>query len=192
MHDPHKPPAGWHIASGILQVDRTVRGYYTRRQDVVGRCHARDCRRTLHLDIKRIHADGLGALTIDKVKQLFKCQRLDGCALVFHDDLKGESLKVGALLRRPAVGLALRCAGCKAVRKIAPEHMIARLQAEGKGGADTEVRDLAGLLSGSCKACGKVAWNVQVAWPDPQTWGGRRMIDLARPTVTGHADPLEF
>ena len=192
MNDPHKPPAGWHIASGILQVDRTVRGYYTRRQDVVGRCHTRDCRRTLHVDIKRLHADGLGALRIDQIKTLFRCGRLDGCSLDFHNDLKAESLKVSTLCRRPAVAIALRCVGCGVVLKIAPEHMIERLQAEGKGGGDTEVRDLAPLLSGPCRACGKAAWDVQVAWPDPETWGGQRTIDLARPTTSGPIDPLDF
>lgn len=192
MNDPHKPPIGWHIASGILQVDRTIRGYCARRQDVVGRCFARDCRRTLRLDINRIVGDGLGALRIDQVKALYRCGRLDGCSMAYQDDLKAESLKLGALCRRPAVAVALRCGACKAILKIAPEHMIARLQAEGKGGSDTEVRDLAALLSGPCKACGKVAWDVQVAWPDPNTWGGRRTIDQARPTTTGPIDPTDF
>jgi hypothetical protein len=192
MIDPHKPPAGWLIASGILQADRTVRGYYTRHQAVAGRCHARDCRRTCHIDIDRLHADGLGSLRMEQVKALFRCQRLDGCALVFYDDMKAESLKLDKLCRRPAVALLLRCRECKELRRIAPETMIARLRAEGKGGGDTEVRDLAALLTGACKACGKVSWNVQVAWPDPETWGGRRMIDLARPTTTGPIDPLEF
>lgn len=192
MIDPHKPPVGWQIASGILQVDRTIRGYHTRHQGVVGRCHTRDCRRTLHLDIKRIHAEGLGALRIDQVKALFRCGRLDGCSLAFQDDLKGESLKLSALCRRPAVAIALRCDGCNLVLKIAPEHMIARLREEGKGGGDTEVRDLAGLFSGACKACGKAAWEVRVSWPDPDTFGGRRLIDLARPTTAGPINPLDF
>ena len=192
MIDPHKPPAGWQIASGILQADRTVRGYFTRHQAVSGRCHARDCRRTCHIDVDRLQADGLGALRMDQVKSLFRCARLDGCALVFHDDLKAESLKLSVLCGRPAVAIHLRCRGCKELLKIAPEHMIARLQAEGKGGGDTEVRDLVGLLTGACKACGKVAWDVQVAWPNPATWGGRRTIEMARPTTTGPIDPLEF
>jgi hypothetical protein len=192
MNDPHKPPAGWLIASGILQADRTVRGYHTRRQGVSGRCHARDCRRTCHIDVARLHADGLGALRMDQVKALFRCGRLDGCALAFHDDLKAESLKLATLCRRTAVTVQLHCRACGARLKIAPEQMIVRLEAEAKGGADTEVRDLPGLLSGACKACGKTAWDVQVAWPNPETWGGRRMIDMARPTTSGPIDPLEF
>lgn len=192
MHDPHKPPAGWLIASGILQADRSVRGYYTRRQDVSGRCHTRDCRRTCSIDIKRLHADGLGSLRMDQVKSLLKCGRLDGCSMVFHDDLKAESLKLSSLCRRQAVTVQLRCRACGGLLKVAPEHMIQRLQSEGKGGGDTEVRDLAGLLSGACKTCGKTGWDVQVAWPDPQTWGGRRTIDLARPTTSGPIDPLDF
>lgn len=192
MYDPHKPPAGWLIASGILQADRTVRGYYMRRQDVAGRCHTRDCRRTCHVDIKRLHADGLGSLRMDQVKSLYRCQRLDGCGLDFHDDLKAESLKLDRLCRRPAVGILLRCCGCKVARKISPEHIIEVLKAEGIGGPETEVRDLSGLLSKPCKACGKTTWEVQVAWPDPETWGGRRMIDRAKPTTSGPIDPLDF
>jgi hypothetical protein len=190
--DPHKPPAGWLIASGILQVDRTVRGYYTRRQEVSGRCNLRDCRRTCHIDAARIHAQGLGSLRMEQVKAWFRCQRLDGCGLVFHDDQKAESLKLSALCRRPAVAIQLRCGECKFDLKIPPEQMIGRLQVEGKGGGETEVHDLPGLLTGACKGCGKVAWSVQVAWPDPHTWGGQRTIDLARPTETGPVDPLDF
>lgn len=192
MYDPHRPPNGWLISSGILAPDRTVRGYHARRQGVSGRCHARDCRRTCHIDIERLQKDGLGALRMEQIKALFCCQRLDGCALVFYDDLKSESLKVSTLCRRAAVTIQLRCRACKVVLNIAPEQMIARLQAEGKGGGDTEVRDLPGLLTGACKACGKIAWDAQVAWPNPETWGGRRMIDLARPTVSGPVDPLDF
>ncbi len=192
MNNPHTPPTGWLIASGILQVDRTVRGYYLRRQAVTGRCHARDCRRSCEIDAAQLHARGLGALSMDQVKGLYRCSRLDGCSTVFFDDLKAESLKLRALRRRRAVGLVLRCGVCGDQRKVDPEAVIAGLQAEGKGGSDTEVRDLAALLTGACKACGKTGWNVQVAWPDPDTWGGRRMIDLARPVVTGPIDPLDF
>ncbi len=190
--DPHKPPVGWLIASGILQVDRTVRGYYLRQQAVNGRCHTRDCRRTCWVDVRRLQADGLGALRMDQVKSLFKCQRLDGCGMVFHDELKAESLKLESLCGRRAVTIQLRCRGCKNELKVAPEHLIARLKAEAKGGGDTEVRDLANLMTGACKTCGKTAWAVDVAWPDPETWGGRRMIDLAEPTASGPIDPLDL
>lgn len=192
MYEPYKPPKGWFIASGVLQVDRTVTGYCTRRQDVVGRCWARDCRRTLNLDLARILRDGLGALRITQVKDLYRCSRLDGCSLAFTDDLKAESLKLSVLCRRPAVTIQLRCDACKAQLRISPEHMIARLKADGRGGEDTEVRDLKPLLTGACKACGKVAWDVQVSWPDPNTYGGSRMIDMAKPTTTGPIDPLDF
>jgi hypothetical protein len=191
MLNPYNPPPGWTIASGVLTPDRTVRGYLAREQDVKGRCYQRDCRRTCHVDHARFHEQGLGALKIEQVKQLLRCARLDTCALEFREDLNAESLKLRNLTSRPAVSLRILCRGCGAIRSVSPAAMIARLKAQGKGDETTETRDLAGLLSASCKVCGKVTWAVDVLWPDPKTMGGQRQIHAA--TVgTLPKDGLEF
>lgn len=191
MLNPYNPPPGWTIASGVLTPDRTVRGYLAREQDVKGRCYQRDCRRTCHVDHARLHEQGLGALKIQQVKQLLRCARLDTCALEFHEDLNAESLKLRNLTGRAAVSLRILCQGCGASRTVSPKAMVARLKSEGKGDETTETRDLAGLLSAPCKACGKVTWAVDVLWPNPATIGGRRQIDAAM-AGTRAKDPLEF
>lgn len=188
----HTPPPGWTLASGMLQPDRSIAGYALRGQDVNGRCYQRDCRRSCHIDHKRIIERGLGALQIEQVKRTFRCSRLDHCAIEWHEDLKAESVQLGFLAGRAAVVLVIRCAGCGASLEVPPEAMIARLVADKRGGATTRTHELPDLLSGACKACGKTQWTVAVKWPDPNTWGGQRAIDLAARTPAAHKDPLEF
>jgi len=187
----HVPPKGWTIASGRLEPDRTIAGYAERGQDVNGRCYQRDCRRSCHIDHRRIVEQGLGALRIEQVKKTFRCQRLDHCALDWHEDMKAESVPLRYLTGRAGVVVLVRCVSCDLKRTFPPEAVIARLVAERKGGETTRTNELASLLSGACKACKKTTWDVAVIWPNPDTWGGARMIEMAS-KAPAYKDPLEF
>lgn len=193
------PFKGWRVVSGTLQPDRTVLGYHQRDQDVRGHCYLRDCRRSCHVDHARLIEQGLGALRIDQVKRTMACGRIDGCNMEWTEDKRRESFSIGALVGRPAVALRIRCGKCNAAQEIAPEAMIRRLSAEGKGDRSTGFGDVAQLLTAPCKACGWSGWAVEVAWPDPATIGGRRKIQeaeaKARAVAAGSGlpkDPLAF
>lgn len=174
-----KPPRGWLVVAGTLSLDQSIAGYFARDHDVRGRCFTRDCRRHCHVDHARLVAAGLGALTIDQVKRSLACGRLDGCSMEWQDNPKRSSLPLIVLRGRLAVRIRIKCRMCGTMSQVTPEAMIARLQAEQKGSDKTLVSELAGLLSKPC-ACGKTAWAVDVAWPDPNTLGGRKALEQAQ------------
>lgn len=174
-----RPPRGWTIVAGTLTLDKTIAGYLARDHDVRGRCYTQDCRRNCHLDHGRLVAAGLGALTVDQVKRTMQCSRLQGCSMEWLENPKRSSLPLLVLRGRLAVRIRIKCRACGTLSHVSPETMIAKLQAEQKGGDATLVSEIAGLLQKACP-CGKTSWDVDVAWPDPNTIGGRRALEQAQ------------
>ena len=171
---PHSLPFGWHALDGLLQPDRSVAGYLARRQEVTGRCHLRDCRRTCRIDSERLTAQGFGRLPIEAIKRWMRCARMEGCALDFHEEGAG-GLPITALLGHAHVSIRFQCTRCKFYRTALPDQILAKLKAKGgAAGDDATVEKLASLATEPCKNCGKTAWRVDVLWPDPGGEGQRR------------------
>ena len=163
---PTRPPPGWVIAhGGELSPDLTVAGYFARRREVRGVCRQRDCRRSCDIDVARLTQQGLGALRVHELKPLFKCGRLGGCALEFHEKY-GQELALSVLARLDAVYLRIACAKCRKPRLARPREVIARLVAEGTGGPDTQLEALAGAIRGACPSCQTKGWEVTAFWLD--------------------------
>lgn len=188
-----RPPKGWTILSGTLTLDKSIAGYFARDHDVRGRCYQRDCRRNCHIDHARLMEKGLGTLSIDQVKAMMKCHRLEGCGLEWQENPNRSTVPLLILRGRLAVKIRIKCRQCGGVSLVAPETMITRLQAEKKGDDRTLVSAIPGLLTKPC-ACGKTAWDVDVAWADPNTIGGRRQLEQAQLERDRHRlpDPLNF
>jgi len=165
------PPRGWRIVQGELVADPTVAGYLARGREIRGLCQQQDCRRTCQVDLEDLARRGLGAARIQELKPLYKCQRLGGCALAFHEKY-GTELTVSVLARlKPAV-LRIRCGNCRKTTRARPGAVVARLLAEGLGGHETRVEDLAGLIRGECRGCRVRRWEVAVLWGPRDGPGG--------------------
>lgn len=154
------------MCDGQLEPDASVAGYDARGREVLGVCHLRDCRRRCHIDFALLAERGLGRLHVEQVKRLFRCHRLDGCALDFQEKGGGE-LVLSALTRKVHVALRVTCGGCGKATVSPAEAVIARLKAEGLGGGGLPVSSLAGLIRGNCGTCGEKRWRVDVLWQDP-------------------------
>lgn len=175
---PTRPPAGWVIAhGGELSPDQTVAGYFARRREVRGVCRQRDCRRSCEIDFARLTQQGLGALRVHELKPLFKCGRLGGCALEFHEQY-GHVLTLSSLARLDNVYLRISCAKCRKPKLARPAAVVARLLAEGTGGHETPLEQVAGLIRGPCPACQAKRWEVAAFWLDRN-----RLPSWARPLV---------
>lgn len=173
-----KPPAGWIVVSGTLQMDRSIAGHLVRDHDVRGRCYMRDCKRSCHIDHRGLVERGLGVLTVDQVKKTMVCSRLDGCGLYFTGDPSRESLPLAALTGRLAVKVRVLCRSCGKGSAVTPETMVQRLKKMGKGDEMTRTSEIASHFTKACD-CGKTHWQVDVQWPDPNTMGGRRALEQA-------------
>lgn len=193
MHRDLKPPTGWKIIAGTLALDQTISGYLARDHDVRGRCYQRDCRRNCHIDHARIVEHGLGALKIDQVKTAMRCARLEGCGIEWLENPNRATLPLMVLRGRVAVKVRIVCRGCATVSLVSPETMIARLKAEGLGDDSTTIAAIPGLLKKVC-ACGKTAWEVNVAWPDPNSYGGRSTIEreMRKLNIGRLREPTDF
>jgi hypothetical protein len=150
---------------GELSPDLTVAGYLARRREVRGVCRQRDCRRSCEIDCARLAQQGLGALRVHELKPLFKCARLGGCALEFHEQY-GHELTLAVLARLERVHLRISCAKCRKPKLVRPAAVVARLIEEGTGGHDTPLEKLAGLIRGACPACQTKRWEVAAFWLD--------------------------
>ncbi len=167
-------PPGWLAQDGLLQPDRSIAGYLARGQEVSGRCHLRDCRRTCLIDTARLTAQGFGRLPIEAVKRWMRCARMEGCALDFHEETSG-GLPIDSLRGRARVAIRFKCTACGFHRTALPDQILAKLRAMGGTAShDATVQKVAGLAKEPCKSCGKTDWRVDVLWPDPNSEGGRR------------------
>lgn len=189
MVDVYRPPKGWTATSGTLEPDRTLAGYLARGQIVRGHCHTRDCKRSCHVDVEHLVKRGLGTLRMSKVTDLMRCHHLDSCSLYLIHEKRPEGLPLFMLTGSPHVQLRVSCEHCRFTRTAAVEAVIAKLQAEKRGGPDTRSNEVAGLIKGACK-CGVTRWKVEVAWPNVNSMGFRQREEaIAKPALP---DPLDF
>jgi hypothetical protein len=164
--DPTTPPEGWTAIYGLLQPTTTIAGYAARGDEVKGRCHQRDCRRTCHIDMPRLVESGFGRVPIEAVKRLLRCSRIDGCAMDWFEE-RPIGFRLDWLLGRPHVAIRFMCVGCKFHRTALPDRVVAKLQAKGPSASnDATVEKLAKMPMEACKNCGKNNWRVDVLWPD--------------------------
>lgn len=174
------PPAGWVSLGGVLTPGGSVANYAARGQNARGSCtghRSGDCRRSVTIDAKALCAEGLGRLSMERIQRTYRCQRLDGCMLAFHDLEPDLQLTLGMLTGRGYVRVRLTCRGCKLRRLFTAEEVIARLQAARKGDSGTRLAVLGGQISGACpnKACGKSNWEADVLWASVDSAGWKRI-----------------
>ena len=171
--DPNVPPKGWTAATGLLVPISTVAGYAMRGDELRGRCHQRDCRRTCELDMPMLVERGFGSLPVETIKRWLRCFRPEGCALDFYEERR-IGLRLSWLVDRPHVAIRFACQSCNFQRVTPPARVLAKLRAKGPGaGDDDTVEKLAKLPMAPCKACGKTDWRVDVVWANVNSSGWR-------------------
>jgi hypothetical protein len=171
--DPNAPPEGWLALDGLLVRDATVNGYAARGDEVKGRCHQRDCRRTCQIDMARLVESGFGRLPVEAIKRWLRCSRPEGCALDFQEE-RPVGLRLKWLLGRAHVTVRFTCQACKFHRDALPDRVFAKIQAKGPGAADdATVEGLGKLPMEPCKNCGKRVWRIEVLWANVNSMGWR-------------------
>jgi hypothetical protein len=181
------PPKGWTVMDSVLCPGDRVTDFAARAQSVMGVCRAKGCSRKVELEPKNLCGLGAGLLGMTAIKKTWRCQRLDGCGLDFHDDVPAVSLRLSTFIGRPNVRLRIRCRerGCKFFRVWRVEQMIAGLKNRGQGGGSTEIEKLGPMMTSPCPVCKKASWTAEVLWIDTSTMGwkakGERSFDRFSP-----------
>lgn len=169
---PQGPPRGWHALSGILEHDTSVLGFLSRRDQVIGRCHNKGCRRTCHIDFDHLARTGHGRMPLATIERLLRCQRLEGCALDFQIK-RGPGLSLRLLQPFPHVSIRFRCA-CGHAHAASPTQILARLRAAGgEAKLCSTFEGLAAVSKAPCPKCQTVAWTIDVLWPNVNSIGYR-------------------
>ena len=170
-------PSGWAATGGILQPSDLVSGYAARVQGVKGTCRNTGCRRSVELDPKELSDLGYGRIPMRKLQQLWRCQRLEGCGLSFHNEPAQNPLRLSQLVGRPNVRVRLRCQGngCKFFRVWRVEEMIAGLEKRGQGDERTDCDTLGAKMTSGCPLCKKVNWKSDIVWVNTDTAGWRAL-----------------
>lgn len=173
--DQDGPPAGWVANGNVLVPSPLVAAYAARRQVVKGVCRSKPCNRRIELDPLTMCGEGLGRLTMEQVQQLWRCNRLGGCAMEFRAERPEAPLVLGQFIGKPNVRLRLKCRGdrCKFFRVWRVEEMIAGLQKRGQGGNSTPVSELGAMMTTPCPLCKKANWTADVLWIETDTMGWR-------------------
>jgi hypothetical protein len=181
------PPPGWIAQDGVIEPSEKIAAYALRLQAVKGACRARGCNRRVDLDPKDLCGVGLALLTMRQVQTLWRCQRVDGCGLVFHSERPLNPLVLGQFVGRPNVRVRVRCRGdlCKSHRLWRVEEMIAGLEKRGQGSARTEVGTLGAKMTTACPMCKRVNWTAEILWVSTDTVGwkarGERSFEPGAP-----------
>ena len=175
MARPNVPPPGYVACNGTVAPGGCVADYAARRQVVKAGCRTRGCNRHITLDPEVLSRDGMGALAMRKIQQLWKCNRIDGCGLEFHNERPGVPLMLGHFVGLPHVRIRLRCreAACEFARVYPVEALIKGLAARKQGDERTEIEVLPGKMTSACPVCKKANWTADVLWADTETLGWR-------------------
>ena len=150
-------PPGWASLDGTVQPAETVAAYAARVQFVKGACRDKACNRRVTLDPKDLCGKGLGQLQIGQVKRLFRCGRIDGCRIDWHNEPAELPLRLDMFVGRPNVRVRVSCRGkgCTFFRVWKVEEIIAGLQKRKVGDGRTEVDKLAPLMTAPCTVAGR-------------------------------------
>jgi hypothetical protein len=119
---------------------------------------------------------GLARLSVAEVKRLLVCHRLDGCAMQF-EETGGAEVRLSGLAGKAHVAVRIACAACGRGTIAHAEAVIARLKAEGLGGAGTAVAQLPSLIRGTCPGCREKRWKTDVLWQDPALSRGAQQAE---------------
>jgi hypothetical protein len=172
---------------GVLQPSERVSGYAVRHQTVRGICRGKECTRRVELDPKSLCGEGLGSLTMRQVQAFWRCQRIDGCKLDFHNEKPLNPLLLGQFVGRANVRVRVRCRGdrCKFHRLWRVDEMIAGLEKRGHGSSRTEVEALGAMMTTPCPLCKKASWTAEILWINTDTMGwkarGERSFEPGAP-----------
>jgi len=171
------PPPGWVSHSGVVEPAETVAAYAARGQAVKGTCRSGGCNRRVELEPKALCGAGLALLNMRQVQGLWRCQRLDGCGLDFHNEPPLHPLRLDQFVGRPNVRLRLRCSGngCKFFRVWRVEEMIAGLVKRRQGDDRTEVGKLGAMMTTACPLCKRTNWTAEVLWVSTDTMGWKAL-----------------
>ena len=178
-----RPPKGWTVSNGVVSPGHRVADFAAREQLVKGVCRVKGCSRRVELEPNTLCAQGLGLLAMAAIERMWRCQRLEGCGLEFHETPADLPLRLSQFVGRPNVRLRLRCRepGCRFHRLWRVEAMIAALGKRKQGGHATEVAALGAMMTTPCPVCKKAAWLAEVLWVDTATMGwkvkGERSFD---------------
>lgn len=95
-----------------------------------------------------------------------RCSRIDHCGLSFHEEPLPD-LRLSDIDHKDHVRLKVVCQRCKKGTIHTAAAVIARLEADQKGGRDTGIRTLASKVTSDCGKRHLKDWTVQVLWYDP-------------------------
>jgi hypothetical protein len=161
----------------VVEPAETVAAFAARGQAVKGTCRSGGCSRRVELDPKALCGVGLAQLSMRKVQGLWRCQRLDGCGLDFHNEPALHPLRLDQFVGRPNVRVRLRCRGdrCKFFRVWRVEEMIAGLVKRRQGDDRTEIEALGKKMTAACPLCKRVNWTAEVLWVSTDTMGWKAL-----------------
>ena len=162
-------PPGWRCFNGQLIADTTIGGYLARGQDVRGACDLRDCRRRFWIDFDGLIRRGYAGFPVSELKALLACRKPGGCAMAFHDGVKGSGLPLSMLARCEGVSVRLRCTDCRWEKAVPPMQIAAHLKASASGDESTLHVELMSKLKKPCPKCGKLRWSCEVLWPQAKS-----------------------
>lgn len=167
---------GWKTFDGVLTPRPEVAAYAARGQTVKGVCREKGCFRKVEISPRQLCGQGMGLIQMKKVQSLYRCSRLDGCGLQFHDEPLHPRLTLGMLMGKSHVRVRVRCAAgaCKFLRVWTAEEIVASLAKKGKDGTGADIHTLGQLMTTPCKVCKKVNWNADVLWSDTTAMGWRQ------------------
>ena len=168
-----RPPKGWTVSNGAVSPGDRVADFAAREQGVKGVCRAKGCSRRVELDPTTLCAQGLGLLAMGAIERMWRCQRLEGCNLDFHETPAESPLRLSQFVGCPNVRLRLKCRerGCKFHRVWRVEEMIEGLEKRKQGGPSTQVAALGAMMTTPCPVCKKASWMAEVLWVDTSTMG---------------------
>jgi hypothetical protein len=114
---------------------------------------------------------------MSQVKRLWRCQRIDGCGLDFHDEPPLNPLRLGQFVGRPNVRARLRCRGngCTFYRVWRVEEMIAGLEKRRQGDDRTEVLGLGTKMTTACPLCKRANWTAELLWVSTTSQGWKTL-----------------
>ena len=112
-----------------------------------------------------------------KIQDLWRCHRIDGCGLQFHNEKALFPLRLEHLRGRPNVRVRLSCRGerCKFFRVWRVEEMIVGLQKHGQGDERTDLDTLGAKMTAPCPICKKANWTADVLSVNTESAGWKAL-----------------
>ena len=170
------PPPGYVAFCGTIQPGSQVRDYAARGQVIKGYCRMKRCNRRVELDPQTLCNEGMALLDMSKLKPLWACSRVDGCALTWENEPPRVKLVLQQFIgvKEARIRLTCRTHQCEHARVFRAEAIIKGLLERKTGNDLTQVSELPSKTTAVCRRCGKADWAVDVLWADTATVGWRQ------------------